>query len=107
MATTKLMRWTMGACLLEHCINVILEEAMGERSEPIAMFMRRWEWFGHMKRRDETENIRRVAKRRKTQFRTEGHYQKEHEYLEGQGRMGHRQGEIKTHYPAQGDGGER
>ena len=105
MAMTEMMRWAMGACLLEHCRNVILEESMVERSEP--MFTRRWEWFGHMKRRDETENIRGVAKRRKTQFRMEGHYQKEHEYLEDQGRMGHRRGKIETYYSTQGDGGER
>ena len=29
--------------------------------EPIAMVMRRLEWFEHVKRRDETENIRAVA----------------------------------------------
>ena len=38
----------------------ILEEA---KVEPIATVMRRrrMEWFGHVKRRDETENIRAVA----------------------------------------------
>ena len=38
----------------------IFEEA---KVEPIAMFMcrRRLEWFGHVKRRDETENIRAVV----------------------------------------------
>ena len=36
----------------------ILEEAM---MEPIAMVMRRLEWFEHVKRRDETENIRAVV----------------------------------------------
>ena len=35
----------------------------GEEVEPIAMVMRRQrlEWFGHVKRRDETENIRAVG----------------------------------------------
>ena len=47
--------------LLEHRMNEeILEEA---KVEPIAMVMRgrRLEWFGHVKRRDETENIRSVG----------------------------------------------
>ena len=63
MATTeiRMVRWTMGVSLLEHLRNEeILEEA---RVEPIAMVMRRrrLEWFGHVKRRDETENIRAVV----------------------------------------------
>ena len=58
MATTDMImvRWAMGASLLEHRRNEeILEEA---KVEPIAMVMRRrrLEWFGHVKR-DETENI--------------------------------------------------
>ena len=47
--------------LLEHRRNEdILAEA---KVEPIATVMRRrrLEWFGHVKRRDETENIRAVA----------------------------------------------
>ena len=47
--------------LLEHRRNEkIVEEA---KVEPIAMVMRqrRLEWFGHVIRRDETENIRVVA----------------------------------------------
>ena len=49
-----------GVSLLEHRRNEeILEEA---KVEPIALVMRRWlEWFGHVKRRYETENIRAVA----------------------------------------------
>ena len=44
-----------GVSLLEHRRNEeIMEEA---KVEPIAMVMRRLEWFGHVKRRDETENI--------------------------------------------------
>ena len=62
MATTemRMVRWAMGVSLLEHRRNEdILEEA---KVEPIAMVMRRrLEWFGHVKRRDETENIRAVV----------------------------------------------
>ena len=64
MATTemRMVRWAMGVSLLEHRRNEeILEEA---KVEPIATAMRRrrLEWFGHIKRRDATENIRAVAK---------------------------------------------
>ena len=51
----------MGVRLLEHQRNEeILEEA---KVEPIAIVMRRrrLELFGHVKRRDDTENIRAVA----------------------------------------------
>ena len=63
MATTemRMVRWAMGVSLLEHRRNEeILEEA---KVEPIATVMRRrrLEWFGHIKRRDETENIRAVV----------------------------------------------
>ena len=61
MATTemRMVRWAMLVSLLEHQRNEeILEEA---RVEPIAMVMRRLEWFGHIKRRDDTEHIRAVA----------------------------------------------
>ena len=59
MATTemRIVRWAMGVSLLEHRRNDgILEEA---KVEPIAtvMIWRRVEWFGHVKTRDETENI--------------------------------------------------
>ena len=43
--------------------------------EPIAMVMeemRRLEWFGHVKRRDETENIRAVAKIKMEEKRPRG-----------------------------------
>ena len=39
-------------------VREILEEA---RVEPMAMVMRRLEWFGHVERIDETENIRAVV----------------------------------------------
>ena len=60
MATTEMrtVRWAMGVSLLEHRRNE--EEA---NVEPIAMVMiwRRLEWCGHVKRRDETKNIRAVV----------------------------------------------
>ena len=50
----------MGVYVLEHRRNEeTLEEAW---VEPIAMVMRRrLEWFGDVKRRDETEKVRAVA----------------------------------------------
>ena len=59
MATTemRMIRWAMGVSLLENRRKPeILEEA---KLEPIAMVMRRrrLEWFGYVKRRDQTENI--------------------------------------------------
>ena len=62
-ATTDMtmVRWAMGVGLLEHRMNEeILEEV---KVEQIATVMRmRWlEWFGHIKRRDETENSRAVV----------------------------------------------
>ena len=56
-----MVRWALGVSLLEHVRNEeILEEA---KVEAIATVMRRrrLEWFGHIKRRGETENIRAVA----------------------------------------------
>ena len=50
-----------GVCLLEQRIHEeILEEATVELIATV-MRRRRLEWFGHIKRRDETENIRAVA----------------------------------------------
>ena len=62
-ATTEMtmVRWAMGVGLLEHWRNEeILEEV---KVEQIATVMRRrmLEWFGHVKRRYETENIRAVV----------------------------------------------
>ena len=57
-----MVRWAMGVSLLEHRRNEeILEEA---KLVPIAMVMRRLEWFGHVKRRDKIANIRAVAEMR-------------------------------------------
>ena len=50
-----MVRWAMGASLLEHRLNEIMMIAM-------VMRRRRLEWFGHVKRRGETENIRAVVK---------------------------------------------
>ena len=63
MATTemRMVRWAMGVSLLEHRRN---EEILGKaQMEAIATVIRRrrLEWFGHVKLRGETENIRAVA----------------------------------------------
>ena len=66
------MRWPTGVSLLEHRRNEeILEEA---KVEPIAMVMRRrrLEWFGHVKRRNETENIRVVVEMKMERKRPRG-----------------------------------
>ena len=56
--------------LLEHRRNEeILEET---RLEPIALAIRRLEWFGHVKRRDETENIRAVVEMKTDRKRSRG-----------------------------------
>ena len=47
----------------------LLEEA---KVGPIRMVMRRLEWSGHVKRRDETENIRAVVKRKREGKRPRG-----------------------------------
>ena len=74
----------------------ILEEA---KVEPIASVMRRrmLQWFGHIKRGDETENIRAVAEMKMDEKRPRGkpkvavvqYNQKGPESLENQGGMGH------------------
>ena len=63
MATTviRMVRWAMGVSILEYRRNEeILEEAQVEQMATV-MRRRRLEWFGHVKRRDETENIRAVV----------------------------------------------
>ena len=62
-ATTemRMVRWAMGMSLLEHRRNEeILEEVKVEHIATV-MRRRRLEWFGHVKRRDETENSRAVV----------------------------------------------
>ena len=62
------------------------------------MRRRRLEWFGHVKRRDETENIRAVVelkmegkrpRGRPTKVEMEGYDQEGHDGVEHQGGMGH------------------
>ena len=63
MATTemRMVRWPMGVSLLEHRRNEeILEEPKVDAIVTV-MRWRRLEWFGHVKRRGETENIRAVT----------------------------------------------
>ena len=57
----RMVRWSMGVTLLEHRRNEdILEEANVDAIATV-MRRRRLEWFGHVKRRGETENIRAVT----------------------------------------------
>ena len=121
MATTemRMVRWAMGVSLLEHRKNEeILEEA---KVEPIAMVMRRrrLEWFGHVKRSDETENIRAVVGMKMEGKRPRGRPKLtwkdtvkrdlkarniKEEWATDRERW---KCLCKTRYPAQGDGGER
>ena len=99
MATTEvgMVRWAMRVSLLEHRRN---EESFEEaKVEPIATVMRRgrMEWFGQVKGRDETENIRAVAEmkmegkrpRGRPTFVVERYGQKGPESVENHGGMGH------------------
>ena len=89
--------------------------------EPIATVMRwrRLEWFGHIKRRDETENIRVVAEMKMEGKRPRGRpklrwydtvrrdlkaWKIKEEWATGRERWKRL---CKTRYPEQGDGGER
>ena len=114
-----MVRWAMGVSLLEHRRNEdILEEA---RVEPIAMVMRRrrLEWFGHVKRGDETENIRAVVEMTMERKRPRGRpklrwkdtvrrdlkaWNIRAEWAADRERW---KGICKTRYSAQGDGSER
>ena len=121
MATTemRMVRWAMGVSLLEHRRNEeILEEA---KVEAIATVMRRrkLEWFGHVKRRGETENIRAVAEMQMEGKRPRGRpklrwkdtirrdlkaWKIKEEWATDREKW---KGLCKTRYPEQGDGGER
>ena len=83
------------------------------------MRMRRLEWFGHIKRRDETKNIRAVAKEKMEGKRDRGRpklrwkdtvrrdlkaWNIREEWATKQGEM--ERSLQEPHYPAQGDGGE-
>ena len=109
----------MGMSLLEHGRNEeILEEA---KVEPIAMVMRRrrLEWFGHVKRRDETENIQAVVEmkmegkrpRARPKWRWKDTARRDLKTMnirEKWATDGERWKCIcKTRYPSQGDGGQR
>ena len=115
----RMVRWAMGVSLLEHRrTEKILEEA---KIEQIAVVMRRrrLEWFGHVKRRDETENIRAVVEmkmegerpRRRPKLRGKDTVRRDmkawsirEEWATDRARW---KSLCKTRYPAKGDGGER
>ena len=97
MTTTemRMVRWATGVSLLEHRRNEeILEEV---KVETIATVMRRrrLEWFGHVKMRGETENIRAVAEMKMEEKRPRGRSCDGNILSEGtwkpgkKGRMGH------------------
>ena len=116
-ATTEMtmVRWAMGVGLLEHRRNEeILEEVKVEQIATV-MGRRRLEWFGHVKRRDETENSRAVVemkmegKRQKFRWKdTVRRDMKAWSIMEEWATDRERWKSLcKTRYPAQGDGGER
>ena len=119
-ATTemRMVRWAISVSLLEHRRNEILEEA---RVEPIVIVMRwrRLELFGHVKRRDEPENIRAVAEMKMEGKRSRGRpklrwndtvrrdlkaWNIKEEWATDRERW---KGLFKTRYHEQGHGGER
>ena len=112
-----MVRWAMGVSLLEHRRNEeILEEAKVEQIATV-MRRRRLEWFGHVKRRYEIENIRAVVEMKMKGKRPRGRPMlrwkdtikrdmKAWSIREEHGREKWRS-LCKTRYPAQGDGGER
>ena len=121
MATTemRMVRWAMGVSLLGHRMNEeILEEAKVEQIATV-MRRRRLEWFGHVKRRDETENIRAVVEMKMEGKRPRGRPQLrwkdtvkrdmkawsiKEEWATDREKW---RSLCKIRYPAQGDGGER
>ena len=116
MATTemRLVRWVMGVSLLEHRRNEeILEEAKVEQIATV-MRRRRLEWFGHVKRRDETDNTRAVVEmkmegkcprgRPKLRWKDMKAWSIKEEWATDRERW---KSLCKTRYTAQRDGGER
>ena len=115
----RMVRWAMGVTMLEHRRKEeILEEA---KVEPIAtvMWRRRLAWFGHVKRRDETENIRTVTEMKMEGKRPRGRpkllwndtvrkdlkaLKIKEEWATDRERW---KGLCRTRYPEQGDDGER
>ena len=64
---------------MEHWRNEEILEEAGEELIAMVMRRRRLEWFGHVKRRDETENTRAVVEmkiERKTEVAVERQCQK-------------------------------
>ena len=120
-ATTKMrmVRWVMWVSLLEHRRNEdILEEAQVEQIATV-MRRRRLEWFGHVKRKYETENIRVVIEMKMQGKRPRGRpklwwmdtvrmdmkaWSIREEWATDRERW---KSLCKTRNPAQGDGGER
>ena len=109
-----------GVSLLEHRRNYeILEEAKVEKIASVIMRRRRLEWFGHVKRRDETENIRAVVEMKMEGKRPRGRAKLRWKDTVGRDMTTWSIREewatdhvkwksiCKTRYPAQGDGGER
>ena len=111
----KMVRWAIGVSLLEHRRN---EEA---KVEAIATVMRRrrLEWFGHVKRKGATKNIRAVAEMKMEGKRPRGRpklrwndtvrrdlkaWNIKEEWATDRERW---KGTRKTRYPGQGDGSER
>ena len=99
----------------------LLEQRRNEEGEQIATVIRRrrLEWFGHVKRRDETENIRAVVEMKMEGKRPRGRpklrwkdtvrrdmtaWSIKEEWATDRERW---TSMCKTRYPAQGDGGER
>ena len=115
----RMVRWAMGVSLLEHRRNEeILEEAKVEHIATV-MRRRRLEWFGHGKRRDETENTRAVVEMKMERMRPRGRpklrwkdtirrdmkaWSIREEWATDRAKW---KSLCKTRYPAQGDGGER
>ena len=105
--------------MVSYCKYIlILEEAKVEQIATV-MRRRRLEWFGHVKRRDETENIRAVVEMKMEGQRPKGRPQLrwkntvkrdmkawsiKEEWATDREKW---RSLCKTRYPAQGDGGER
>ena len=62
----------MGVSPLEHRRNEKISEEARVEPKAVVMRRRRLEWFGHVKRRDETENIRSVAEMKMEEKRIRG-----------------------------------
>ena len=115
----RMVRWAMGVSLSEHRRNEeILEEAKVEQIATV-MRRRRLDRFGHVKRRDETENIRAVVEMKMEGKRPRGRpksrwkvtirrdikaWSIREEWATDRAKW---KSLCKTRYPVQGDSGER